>query len=845
MTDDRKLSLSGRGKLSVGGSAGDSGQVRQSFSHGRSKPVVVERKRRRIVKKGEEAAPAVEAPKVEVAPKAPAPRPAPKKDDRLSVNERTARAEALKDAIRIADEERMKAVEGKRARDEAESRRAEDVAKERAEESAKKKAEEALRKKAEEEAAKLAAEEEKKAAAETKAAKPAPQPQVQDKGPDQPPAKPDAPVRRGKEKEKAKKEAPRQAVRRDSDNRRGGKLTVTSALSGGRERQRSLAAFRRAQAKKKGGGVQQPQEKQVREIVVPEEITVQELANRMAEKAAAVIRVLMGMGVMATINETIDQDTAELVVAEFGHTIKRVLESDVEEGLVGEEDAPETLKPRAPVVTIMGHVDHGKTSLLDALRTTDVAAGEAGGITQHIGAYQVTLENGSKITFLDTPGHAAFTQMRARGASVTDIVVIVVAADDGLMPQTIEAIHHAKAAEVPMIIAINKIDKDGANADRIRQDLLQHEVVVEGFQGDVMDVEVSAKNKLNLDKLEEAILLVAEMQDLKANPERSAEGAVIESRLDKGRGPIASVLIQRGTLRVGDIFVAGAESGRVRALIDDHGRQIKEALPGQPVEVLGLNGTPSAGDHFSVVENEQRAREVTAYRQSEKLKKRVSKPATTIEDMFSDLQSKQADVFPVVLKADVQGSVEAITAALENLGNEDVSCRVIHGGAGAITESDVALAKASNAPIFGFNVRANRQAKDMIEREGVALHYYSIIYDLIDYVKGVMEGKLSPHVAENIIGTAEVKEVFKAGKDGKAAGCLVLDGVVRANHKARILREDVVMFEGGILGLRRFKDEVKEVKSGVECGMTLEGFTDVKPGDTIEVYELIETKRTL
>ncbi len=843
MTDDRKLSLSGRGKLSAGGSSGDSGQVRQSFSHGRSKPVVVERKRRRVVKKGEEAAPVAAPQPVVAAPKPRPAAPAPRRDERLSANERAARAEALKDAIRVADQERMKAVEGKRVRDEKARFDAEEMAKLKAEETAKKKAEDATRLKAEEESQKRAEEEERKAAAAAKAAA-APAAKAADKGPAQPPAKPDAAPRRGKEKEKAKKDAPR-PNRRGGDHRRGGKLTVTSALSGGRERQRSLAAFRRAQAKKRGGGVQQPQEKQVRDVVVPEEITVQELANRMAEKAAAVIRVLMGMGVMATINETIDQDTAELVVAELGHTITRISESDVEEGLVGEEDAPELLKSRAPVVTIMGHVDHGKTSLLDALRTTDVVAGEAGGITQHIGAYQVTLDSGSKITFLDTPGHAAFSQMRARGASVTDIVVIVVAADDGLMPQTIEAINHAKAAEVPIIVAINKMDKDGADPARIRQDLLQHEVIVEAFKGDVMDVELSAKNRTNLDKLEEAILLVAEMQDLKANPDRSAEGAVIESRLDKGRGPIASVLIQRGTLRVGDIFVAGSESGRVRALIDDHGRQIKEALPGQPVEVLGLKGTPSAGDHFAVVENEQRAREVTEYRQSEKLKKRVSKPATTIEDMFSDLQAQKAEVFPIVLKADVQGSVEAITAALENLGNEDVSCRVIHGAAGAITESDVALAKASNAPIMGFNVRANKQAKGIIDREGVGLHYYSIIYDLIDYVKDVLEGKLSPHVAENIIGMAEVREVFKAGKDGKAAGCLVTEGVVRANHKARILREDVVMFEGGILGLRRFKDDVKEVKSGVECGMTLEGFTDVKPGDTIEVYELIETKRTL
>jgi len=588
-----------------------------------------------------------------------------------------------------------------------------------------------------------------------------------------------------------------------------------------------------------------PSAKQVRDVVVPEGITVGELANRMAERAADLVKSLFKMGMPVTVNEVIDQDTAELLVTEFGHNIKRVSDADVDIQAEEDVDASETLQPRPPVVTIMGHVDHGKTSLLDAIRGADVVSGEAGGITQHIGAYQVTLPDKSKVTFLDTPGHEAFTEMRARGANVTDIVVLVVAADDGLKPQTIEAINHTKAAGVPMIVAINKIDKPGATPQKVREELLQHEIVVEDMGGEVQDVEVSALKKTNLDKLLDAIAVQAELLELKANPDRAAEGAVVEARLDKGRGPLATVLVQRGTLRVGDIFVAGPISGKVRAMIDDKGRQVKEAGPSLPVEVLGLSGVPSAGDTLSVVENEARAREVASYRQSVIDRKRTTSAPASFDTMFSALKDKQAVEFPLVIKGDVQGSVEAIVSAVNKISNEDIKARVLHAGVGGITESDVTLAKASGAPIIGFNVRANAKAREIAERDGVAMQYYDVIYDLTDAVKAAMAGELGPLIVETVVGRAEVREVFSAGKHGKAAGLLVTEGYIRKALKARIMRDDVIIYNGAIASLRRFKDDVAEVRAGLECGVTFESHTDIKAGDYLETFETEERERTL
>jgi translation initiation factor IF-2 len=631
------------------------------------------------------------------------------------------------------------------------------------------------------------------------------------------------------------------------DRRRTGKLTLVKALDDN-ERTRSLASVRRAREREKRHGRmmgEQPK-KVVRDVVVPEVITVQELANRMAERATDVIKLLMGMGVMATINQSIDADTAEIVVQEFGHRVKRVAEADVEVGLTGEEDTDEALLPRAPVVTVMGHVDHGKTSLLDALRSTDVAAGEAGGITQHIGAYQVELSSGQKISFLDTPGHEAFTSMRARGAKVTDIVVLVVAADDGIMPQTVEAIRHAKAAGVPIVVAINKIDKPDANPQRVRQDLLQHEIVTEDMGGDVLAIEVSAKQRTGLDKLEEAILLQSEILDLKANPDRPATGVVIEAKLDRGRGPVATVLIQRGTLKVGDIIVAGSEWGRVRALLDDRGRQIPNAGPSVPVEILGLGGTPSAGDDLQVVTDETRAREVTGFRQRRSRDQRAAVvPRTSLEQMFSRIKEGQAKELPVVIKGDVQGSVEAIVGALTKMSTDEVAVRVLHDAVGGITESDVTLARASSAPIIAFNVRANKQARALAETEGVEIRYYSVIYDLVDDVKKALSGLLSPTVRENVIGAAEIRQVFNITKSGWVAGCMVTEGAVRRGAKVRIVRDNVVIYEGALTSLKRFKDEVREVKAGNECGMAFENWQDLKVGDSIEVFEIEEVARTL
>ncbi|PWC98611.1 translation initiation factor IF-2 [Azospirillum sp. TSO5] len=635
-----------------------------------------------------------------------------------------------------------------------------------------------------------------------------------------------------------------------ADRRKGTKLTVSQALSDdGSDRTRSLAAVRRARERERMRQMsRQETAKVTRDVVLPEVITVQELANRMAERGADVIKALMRMGVMATINQTIDADTAELLITEFGHRVRRVSESDVEIGLRATEEEGAILVPRPPVVTIMGHVDHGKTSLLDALRQTDVVSGEAGGITQHIGAYQVQLESGSRITFIDTPGHAAFTEMRARGANVTDVVVLVVAANDGVMPQTIEAIRHAKAAKVPIIVAINKCDLPDARPERVRQELLQHELVVEEMGGDVLDVEVSAKAKLNLSKLEEAILLQAEILELRANPERAAEGVVIEAKLERGRGSVATVLVQRGTLKVGDVFVTGAEWGRVRALINDRGQNVNEAAPAVPVEVLGLNGTPMAGDDFTVVESEARAREIAEFRQRKKREAVVAASARgSLQDMFSRIQAGEAKELPVVIKGDVQGSIEAIASSLEKLTaeNTEVKVRVLHNSVGAINESDITLANASNAMIIGFNVRANPQARDLAKRDGVEIRYYSIIYNVIDDVKAALTGLLSPTLRERFIGYATIREVFNITKVGKVAGCMVTQGTVKRGAGVRLLRDNVVIHEGTLKTLKRFKDEVKEVREGYECGMAFENYDNIQAGDQIEAFEIEEIAREL
>jgi translation initiation factor IF-2 len=643
----------------------------------------------------------------------------------------------------------------------------------------------------------------------------------------------------------------------NEDRRPRGKLTVSKILSDDeRDGGRSLAAVKRARekARKMALGPKEPAQKIFHEVVVPEVITVQELANRMAERGADVIKALMKMGVMATINQSIDADTAEIIVTDFGHTVKRVTESDIETNLGGVEDRPEDLLPRPPVVTIMGHVDHGKTSLLDALRSTDVVSGEAGGITQHIGAYQVKVPSGAKITFLDTPGHAAFTEMRARGANVTDIVVLVVAANDSIMPQTIEAINHAKAAKVPMIVAVNKIDLPDANVQKVINDLLVHEVVVESLGGDTIMVEISAKKRINLDKLEEAILLQSEVLELRANPNRPAEGAVVEAKMEVGRGSVATVLIQRGTLKQGDIFVVGSEWGRVRALYDDKGQQLTQAVPGQPVEVLGLTGTPEAGDMLNVVENEAKARDVAEYRGRIKRERASAAMSTnrqgkSFEDILAAAKvAGEKKILPVLIKGDVHGSVEAIIGSLNKLTEEstEIGIQVLHSGVGAITESDITLAKASNAFIVGFNVRANAQARTQAERDGVQIRYYNIIYNVIDDAKQILSGMLSPIRREEYLGQAEIRQVFNITKVGKIAGCMVTAGMVKRGAGVRLLRDNVVIHDNGVLKtLKRFKDEVKEVKEGMECGMAFENYEDIKEGDVIECYQVVEEARTL
>ncbi|WP_228242940.1 translation initiation factor IF-2 [Porphyrobacter sp. GA68] len=828
----------------------DAGEVKQTFSHGRTNKVAVEVKRRRkLLKPGEtvEQAPATAAVAEPVAAPPPPPPPPPKPAPRPSApagetpQERVARLarEAEEDRLRKAEEARRREEEAQASALEEQRRRAEDNR--RAEE-------EALRRAAEAPPAEPAAQDESasadpaggEAAEESSgsaAAAPAPRRFT-------PVARPE-PKRPEKKKEEKKT---RSAGDERDDKRRGGKLTVNRALNSDEgARARSLAALKRAREKERraqGGGGGKAREKQVRDVVVPEAITVGELANRMAEKGADLVKALFNMGMMVTVNQTIDQDTAELLVEEFGHNITRVSESDVDIDTSVDQDPEETLRPRPPVVTIMGHVDHGKTSLLDALRGTDVVKGEAGGITQHIGAYQITTKAGDKITFLDTPGHAAFTEMRARGANVTDIVVLVVAADDGIMPQTVEAINHTRAAGVPMIVAINKVDKPEANPQRIRERLLEQNVVVEAMSGDVQDVEVSAKTGDGLDRLVEAIQLQAELLDLKARRDRDAEGIVVEAQLDKGRGAVATLLVTRGTLKRGDTFVVGTESGRVRALIDDKGSQVKEAGPSVPVEVLGLGGVPMAGDQLTVVENEQRAREVAAYRQEQATAKRTALAPTNFDTMFAGLQSSVIE-YPVVVKADVQGSVEAIVSALHNLSNDDIKVRVLHAGVGAITETDVSLAAASKAPIIGFNVRPNAKARQLVEREKVRMMYHDVIYHLTDEVTKELLGELGPLKVENVIGRAEVKQVFPAGKRDKAAGLLVVEGVLRKGLHARLTRKDVIVSATVIQSLRRFKDDVDEVRTGLECGVVLADTNDIKPGDQLEVFEVEERERTL
>lgn len=828
----------------------ETGQVKQSFSHGRSNTVVVEVKRRRVLgKPGEgevqqaaEAPAPAPAPQPEAAPVAPEPvakappPPAPPRAPEPQLSRQELQAKLLREAeeARLAalEEARRREEQARKANSEEERRRAEDNR--RAEEEAA----EAARLQAEEEARQAALEAERAASAPVVAA-PIAVDDDEDRGPRRhtgggapaPRREPDRPSR----------------SRGVDDRRQHGKLTVTRAL--GDEdgvRARSLAALRRAREKDKrahqSGG---PAVKQVRDVQVPESITVQELAIRMAERGADLVKALFKMGMPVTLTQTIDQDTAELLVTEFGHNIQRVSDADVDIAHEEDVDAPETLKARPPVVAIMGHVDHGKTSLLDALRGTDVVGGEAGGITQHIGAYQLTMKDKSKITFLDTPGHEAFTEMRARGANVTDIVVIVVAADDGPKPQTVEAINHVKAAGVPMIVAITKCDKHEAQPQKVREQLLQYDVIVEAMSGDVQDVEVSSKTKQGLDELIEKIQLQAEISELKANPNRAAEGKVIEAKLDKGKGPVATILVQRGTLRAGDIFVVGAESGRVRAMVNDKGMQIKEAGPSTPVEVLGLGGVPSAGDTLTVVESEARAREVAAYRSEVATRKRTGSGPASLESMFSALKEKQAKEYPLVVKGDVQGSVEAIVSSLAKVGNEDIKVRILHSGVGGITESDVTLAKASGAPIIGFNVRPNAKAREIAERNGVALKYYDVIYDLLDDIRAGMAGELGPEYFETVVGRAEIKEIFPAGKKDKAAGLLVTDGYIKKGIHARVTRDDVIVSKTVIASLRRFKDDVAEVRAGLECGVVLEGTNDIKPGDMLEVFDVEERVRTL
>lgn len=800
----------------------DSGQVRQNFSHGRTKSVQVERKRKRVVTPGNVAAPSSATPSATepVETKAPEVKEQTSENNLggLSRQEQAARQAAVAEAKLRAAEEAI------REKEDAEKRALEE---------AERQEEEAKRKLASPDIADIPL-----------------TPLETTEGPATPrrkePARTseDTPARRKEKTEEPRR--PAVAKRGEQQRRRTGKLTINDALND-EERVRSMASIRRRREREKRQSMSmEPREKVARTITLPESITIQELANRMAERAVDVIKLLMQQGVMAKINDTIDADTAELIAEELGHKVNRVTDADVEDSIDTEEDTDDDKKPRPPVVTVMGHVDHGKTSLLDALRKTSIVTGEAGGITQHIGAYQVTKEDGEKVTFIDTPGHAAFTSMRARGAKVTDIVILVVAADDGVMPQTVEAISHSKAAEVPIVVAVNKIDKPEADPTRVKNELLQHEIISEDMGGDVQFVEVSALTGTGLDDLLESVLLQAELLDLKANPDRAAEGIVIESKLEKGRGAVATVLVQRGTLSVGDIFVVGEESGRVRALLDDQGESIKSALPASPVEVLGAGGSPSAGDMFNVVETEAKAREIAEYRARISREKRTaSGNRTTLDQMMQQLKDTELKELPIVVKADVQGSAEAISQAVDKLGTDEVCGRVVHTAVGGITESDITLAAASNASILGFNVRANSQARNLADEQGVEIRYYNVIYDLVDDMKAAMSGMLSPDLRETMLGNAEILEIFNVSKSGKVAGCKVTDGLVRRGARVRLIRDSVVIHEGELSSLRRFKDEVKEVNAGQECGMAFENYEDLKQGDVIECYEVEEIARTL
>jgi translation initiation factor IF-2 len=861
----------------------ETGTVRQSFSHGRTKQVVVEKRGKRRVG-GDAPATETHAPEPVIAKAAAPARAAPLSRPAaapgaprsgsgvvlrtLTEDERSARASALADAkVREVEERRLAEEEAKRRssregieqaeREAAEARRKAEEDRHRLEEEAKRKAEIEAKKRFGEAEAKTAAATPAAATARPAGARPAaarPAAAV-------PPARAPGVAADGSDEDEGPRQirrgpggamrpvTPPKTTHKPAPQKERGRLTLVTALNADDVRERSIASFRRRTQRLKGHAANEPKEKLIREVVIPEAINIQELANRMSERAVDVIRLLMKQGAMHKITDVIDADTAQLIAEEMGHTVKRVAASDVEEGLFDVVDNSTDTEPRSPVVTVMGHVDHGKTSLLDALRHANVVSGEAGGITQHIGAYQVTSpESGKKITFIDTPGHAAFTAMRARGAKVTDIVILVVAADDGVMPQTIEAINHAKAAKVPMIVAINKIDKPDAKPERVRTELLQHEVQVESFGGEVVDVEVSAKNKTNLDKLLEMIALQAELLDLKTNAERPAEGTVIEAKLDRGRGPVATVLVQRGTLRVGDIIVAGAEMGRVRALISDQGETISEAGPSVPVEVLGFNGPPEAGDRLAVVENEARARQVTSYRAHQKRENAaasISGMRGSLEQMMSQLKTSGRKEFPLIVKADVQGSLEAILGSLEKLGTDEVAARILHAGVGGISESDVTLAEGFNAAIIGFSVRANKEAAAAAKRNGIEIRYYNIIYDLVDDIKKAMSGLLAPTLRETMLGNAQILEVFNISKVGKVAGCRVTDGTVERGANVRLIRDNVVVHEGKLSTLKRFKDEVKEVQSGQECGMAFENYGDMRVGDVIECYRVETIQRSL
>ncbi|MFI4971425.1 MAG: translation initiation factor IF-2 [Hyphomicrobiales bacterium] len=826
----------------------ETGVVRQSFSHGRSKQVVVEKVKRRSIGGAAEvkAEPApVEtarkpAAKAKAAPAA-APAETPKASGvvlrTLTEEERVARAHALADSrVREAEERKI-------AEEEARRRQSREVVDKTEREAADaRKREEDERRKHDEETKRKAGEVAKKRLGEDDVRKAGPGRMALEAEDD------DGPPKSRRPGGAARPAAARPAAPRGAPAKERGRLTLVTALRADEVRERSVASFRRRTQRLKGHASNEPKEKLVREVTIPDAITISDLANRMSERAVDVIRLLMQQGQMLQINDVIDADTAQLIAEEMGHSVRRVSEADVEEGLFDAAAEPAGAAPRAPVVTVMGHVDHGKTSLLDAIRSTHVAAGEAGGITQHIGAYQVTAPSGAKITFIDTPGHAAFTAMRARGAKVTDIVVLVVAADDGVMPQTVEAIHHAKAAKVPIIVAINKMDKPDAKPERVRTDLLQHEIQVESMGGDVVDVEVSATKKTNIDKLLEMIGLQAEILDLKANPERPAEGTVIEAKLDRGRGPVATVLIQRGTLRVGDLVVAGAEWGRVRALVSDTGEPIESAGPSTPVEVLGFSGTPDAGDRLAVVENEGRAREVADYRGRQKREKssaRATGMRGSLEQMMAQAKTSGRKEFPLVIKADVQGSLEAVIGSLDKLGTDEVAARVLHAGVGGISESDVTLAEASGVPIIAFNVRANKEAREAAERAGIEIRYYNIIYDLVDDVKKVMSGLLPPTLRETMLGNAQILEIFKVSKVGNIAGCRVTDGTVERGANVRLIRDNVVIHEGKLSQLKRFKDDAKEVSAGMECGMAFEGYQDMRQGDVIECYRVETIQRSL